>query len=312
MFKVVSLDHIGLAVKDIAESAKFWSQLLPGITIESKNRLELVRAENYMLSLGNASMELLAPLPGDTALTSFLEKRGEGFYFLTLYVDDVLKGCEEMEARGMRIIESWGPRAEALHVFTHPRDSHGIYLQLIEWDRGKQQGGITTRAPMPKRPEKSDPKNGFRFVALDHIVHGVRDVDEAAKWWQEVFRVKPLFSEPSMEEVGVKDLYLDAGNAWIELMAPLPGETALTNFLDKKGEGIFFVTFEVENLALGIDQIKAMGVQTIEHWGDPKTEGIVFLHPRSCNGMYTCLVDSTRARKFRMGEGAIQGRMVRG
>jgi methylmalonyl-CoA/ethylmalonyl-CoA epimerase len=312
VFKVVSLDHIGLAVHDIEKSAKFWSELIPGITIDSRNRLELVRAENYMLGLGSASMELLAPLPGDTALTNFLEKRGEGFYFLTLYVDDILEGLEELESKGIRIIESWGPRKEALHVFTHPRDSHGVYLQLIQWDRGQVQGGITTKKPMPKRPERSDPANGYHLVALDHVVHAVKDLDSMIEWWEQNFRTPRLFEEPTMKEVGVRDMYMNAGNAWIELMSPLPGEEPLTKWLETKGEGIYFVAFEVENLAMGIDRIKDMGVRTVEHWGDPKEAGIVFLHPKSCNGLYTCLVDSTKARELRMGEGVVQGGMVRG
>lgn len=310
-FKVVSLDHIGIAVRDMEASAKSWTELIPGITIDSRNKLETVRAQNIMLGLGNASMELLAPMEGDTALTGFLERRGEGFYFLTLYCDDVLKGCEDLEAEGIRIIESWGPRNEVKHVFTHPRDSKGIYLQLIEWEKGKIQGGITTRAPMPSRPAKSDPANGYRLVALDHVVHGVKDLDSTVEWWERLFRTPRMFSEPTMAEVNVADMYMNAGNAWIEVMSPLPGETGMTNWLEKKGEGIYFIAFEVENLAMGIDKIKDMGVQTVEHWGDPKEAGIVFLHPKSCNGVYTCLVDSTKARELRMGEGVVTGAMVR-
>lgn len=311
MFRIVSLDHIGIAVNDLDASARFWTELLPGITIHSRNTLELVRAENYMLTAGNAQIELLAPMEGDTALTGFLQRRGEGFYFLTCLVDDILEGCSEMEARGMRIVESWGPRAESRHVFVHPRDGHGIYLQLVEWGKSVQQGSITTRVPMPTRPAKSDPANGFHVVALDHIVHGVRDLDEVAKWWQEVFRVEPLFSEPLMEKYGVKDLYLNFGNAWVELMQPLEGEEGLTRFLERKGEGVFFIAFEVENLAMGLDHLKAKGVRLVELWGDAREEGLVFLHPKDCNGVYICLVDSTRARQLRMGEGVAQGRMVR-
>ncbi|HEX4211226.1 MAG TPA: VOC family protein, partial [Candidatus Binataceae bacterium] len=90
------LDHIGIAVKSIAEARKFFEGVLgAGFLYEHENSASGYRLVE--LDLNGTILELLEPLGEKSFLHGFLEKRGEGVHHLTLEVQDAREKIAELK-----------------------------------------------------------------------------------------------------------------------------------------------------------------------------------------------------------------------
>jgi len=96
------------------------------------------------------------------------------------------------------------------------------------------------------------------FKKIDHIGLIVKDADETAKLFSEVFGFavvdKPPYEDP---QAGFKSIFLTLGEIKIELIKPTVSNNALAQFLDKRGEGVHHVSLEVENIDQELDSLKA-------------------------------------------------------
>ena len=123
------LDHIGIAVKSVAEARKFFEDTLGATFVfEAANQ-----AAGYKLAafdLNGLSIELLEPLGATSFLHKFLEKRGEGMHHLTFNVPDCKEKTAELKEQGVRIVDEtqWSPTS--FESFISPRTSHGVLIQL--------------------------------------------------------------------------------------------------------------------------------------------------------------------------------------
>lgn len=124
-------DHIALGVKSI-EAALPLVNLLGATFINGADHLRNgFRWVQFQLKDGSR-LELIAPLSPDSFLQRFLDKRGEGLHHVTYKVTDV----ETAAARAT----SLGYRTSGLHlhltwseVFLHPKEAHGVVIQLASW-----------------------------------------------------------------------------------------------------------------------------------------------------------------------------------
>ena len=126
------IDHLGIAVKSLAEAKKFYQQLglepLPDEVVEG----EQVRLS--MVPLGESRIELLEPLSADSPIGKFLAKRGEGLHHVAIHVDDLSGTVERLKASGTRLIsdEIKIGAGGHLYVFVHPSSAGGVLLELVE------------------------------------------------------------------------------------------------------------------------------------------------------------------------------------
>src|SRR5258708_35180868 len=98
------LDHIGIAVKSLAEARKFFEEVLGArFLYEHENREAGYRL--IELDLKGTTFELLEPLGEDSFVRAFLEKRGEGLHHLTFDVPDAKTKPAELKERGVRAVE---------------------------------------------------------------------------------------------------------------------------------------------------------------------------------------------------------------
>ncbi len=126
------LDHIGFAVRSIAQARKFWEEQL-GATM-----LRVVDHHSGdfrlgILDLHGFCIELLEPASPDGFLSKYLEKRGEGIHHITLQTPDLEKQVETLESAGVRVVDKHFDRAEGgVDAFISPKSSHGVLIQLGE------------------------------------------------------------------------------------------------------------------------------------------------------------------------------------
>ena len=123
------LDHIGIAVKSVAEARKFFEGVL-GATFVFEAANEAAGYKLAALDLSGLSIELLEPLGANSFLHKFLEKRGEGMHHLTFDVPDCKVKTTELKEQGVRIVDEHQWSSTSYESFISPRSSHGVLIQL--------------------------------------------------------------------------------------------------------------------------------------------------------------------------------------
>jgi methylmalonyl-CoA epimerase len=129
MFKV---DHLGIAVKSIAEARKFYEQL--GMKVISEEVVEDERVRAAMVPVGDTRFELLEGTADDSPITRFIAKRGEGLHHVAVHVNDISATFEELKRRGVRLIsdEIKIGAGGHLYIFVHPSATGGVLLELCQ------------------------------------------------------------------------------------------------------------------------------------------------------------------------------------
>lgn len=130
--KITRVDHIGIAVKSIAESLKVYEAMgLKSVGIEE---VAEQRVRVAFLPIGEAEIELLESTAPDGPVAKYIEKNGEGIQHLALRVDNLEAALAEMKEKGVRLIDE-KPRygaGGAKIAFVHPRSTGGVLLELSE------------------------------------------------------------------------------------------------------------------------------------------------------------------------------------
>ncbi len=123
--------HIGVAVKNVEEVEKLYSEVL-GLPITGRE----VSPDNKVsfIPLGETAIELLESVQPDGAIARHIEKRGEGIHHIALEVDDIERALEELKAKGVTLIDPKPRRGahDSKIAFLHPKGTHGVLLELCE------------------------------------------------------------------------------------------------------------------------------------------------------------------------------------
>lgn len=130
--KVTRLDHIGIAVKSIAESLKVYEAM--GLKSVGVEEVAEQKVRVAFLPLGETEIELLESTAPDGPVAKYIEKNGEGIQHLALRVDNLEAALAELKAQGVRLIDE-KPRygaGGAKIAFVHPRSTGGVLLELSE------------------------------------------------------------------------------------------------------------------------------------------------------------------------------------
>jgi methylmalonyl-CoA/ethylmalonyl-CoA epimerase len=126
------IDHLGIAVRSIAEGRLFYEAL--GLTVR---KIEEVPQEGVRVALipcGESLIELLEPTSPDSPLAKFLAERGPGLHHLCLASDALARDDAELRARGFRLVRPAPTRgAGGCWVqFVHPRSTGGVLVELSQ------------------------------------------------------------------------------------------------------------------------------------------------------------------------------------
>jgi len=129
----VVLDHIGIAVRDIAAAVAFYRDAL-GLEVVATEEVAAQGVRAHFVPVGESSLELLEPTTAESPIAAFVEKRGPGLHHITLRVDDIRAALARLRDRGIRLIDD-EPRTGAegaLVAFVHPSSAHGVLVELTQ------------------------------------------------------------------------------------------------------------------------------------------------------------------------------------
>ena len=132
-FKILGVDHIGVAVTDLEETQNFWTAV--GLPCTGQETVAEQKVTTTFNPTPNGSeIELLAATEPDSPIAKFIEKNGGrgGIQHIALRVDDLPAAIADLQEKGIRMIDT-KPRKGAGGAdiaFVHPKSTYGVLLEL--------------------------------------------------------------------------------------------------------------------------------------------------------------------------------------
>ena len=126
----------------------------------------------------------------------------------------------------------------------------------------------------------------MKILGIEHIGIAVKDLDTNAPFWKHVLKISHKGTETVAQEGVTTDIY-DTGSGKVELLKSTVSGSVIEKFLEKRGEGIHHVCFEVDNINKAIIELKELNIGVISDRPTVGAEGykVVFIHPKSTGGV---------------------------
>lgn len=121
---------------------------------------------------------------------------------------------------------------------------------------------------------------------IEHIGIAVKNIEESNILFEKLLGVPSYKSEEVLSE-GVLTSFFQTGTDKIELLMATNPESPIAKFLEKKGEGIHHIAFDVDDIAAEIERLKSEGFVLINEVPKKGADNkwVVFLHPKNTNGV---------------------------
>ncbi len=131
--ELTHIEHIGIAVKDLAAAKKYYEEVL-GLSCYAVEEVKDQQVRTAFFKAGQTKIELLESTSPDGPVAKFIEKKGEGIHHIAFAVKNIEKALQETAEKGVRLIDRQ-PRkgAEGLDIaFLHPKSTFGVLTELCE------------------------------------------------------------------------------------------------------------------------------------------------------------------------------------
>jgi methylmalonyl-CoA/ethylmalonyl-CoA epimerase len=129
--RIRSLDHVAIAVEDMAPAAHLFVDVL-GATLLSGGDNDDTGLRLMQVSCGGFKVELMQPLSDGSLISSQLARHGPGFHHMTFMVDDVPATVDALEAAGLTTVGTDLDTTNWAETFLTPRQTFGALLQFVQ------------------------------------------------------------------------------------------------------------------------------------------------------------------------------------
>lgn len=121
---------------------------------------------------------------------------------------------------------------------------------------------------------------------VDHIGIAVRSIEETVNFYREALGLEMTHTEAEPDQK-VVIAFLPAGESEVELLEPVESNGPVARFLEKRGEGIHHICFEVDDIEEVLDVLDRRGINLIDREPRIGTGGkkIAFIHPKAAHGV---------------------------
>ena len=130
---VKKVDHIGIAVKNLDEQIKYYTDVL-GIECAGIEEIAEQKVRVAMFPLGEVRIELLEPMSDDSPIARFIEKKGPGIHHIAYEVNDLGDNLKRLQERNIRLINQEPVVGAGGHkiAFLHPKSTFSVLTELCE------------------------------------------------------------------------------------------------------------------------------------------------------------------------------------
>lgn len=132
------IEHIGIAVKDIAGAGMIYEKLL-NTTVYKIEDVVSQGVRTAFLQSGPNKIELLEPMSPDSPIGKFLEKSGEGVHHIAFDVEDILAEMQRLKKEGFMLLADQPVEGadNKLICFIHPKSTGGVLIELCQSRPGR-------------------------------------------------------------------------------------------------------------------------------------------------------------------------------
>lgn len=126
---------------------------------------------------------------------------------------------------------------------------------------------------------------------IEHVAVAVADLDAAVALYRDVWGLE-VEARERVEDQGVEEAMVKIGDSYIQLLGATGPDTTVGKFLERRGEGLHHIAYEVDDLVGTLAELKAQGVALIDE--SPRKGGrghmVAFVHPKGNRGLLVELI----------------------
>lgn len=131
---------------------------------------------------------------------------------------------------------------------------------------------------------------------IEHIALAVTDLEAAIAHYEKVWGLRVEHRE-RVEDQGVDEAMLAVGETYLQLLSPTRPSSTVAKFIERRGEGLHHIAYEVEDLEAALDALRESGVPLIDE--TPRRGGrshrVAFVHPKGNHGLLVELIEAPPA-----------------
>ena len=128
---------------------------------------------------------------------------------------------------------------------------------------------------------------------IEHVALAVADLDAAIAHYKDVWGLEVEHRE-RVEDQGVEEAMLPLGESYLQLLGATDPSTTVGKFIERRGEGLHHIAYEVVDLEGTLRELKAKGVPLIDE--KPRRGGrghmVAFVHPKGNHGLLVELIQA--------------------
>jgi methylmalonyl-CoA/ethylmalonyl-CoA epimerase len=132
---------------------------------------------------------------------------------------------------------------------------------------------------------------------IEHVALAVSDLDTSLAHYERIWGLRHS-SRERVDDQGIEEAMIPLGESNLQLVAPTRDDSTVARFLERRGEGLHHVAYEVENLDTTLRDLRSKGVELIDEEPRPGGRGhlIAFVHPKSNHGLMVELIQRPESR----------------
>ena len=126
----------------------------------------------------------------------------------------------------------------------------------------------------------------FKILGIEHVAIAVSSLKEPSKVFGDILGIDNTSTEEVIDQKVVTDIF-DTGRGKVELLEAISEDSPISNFLEKRGNGVHHIAFLVDDLEIALKDLAESGIDLIDKSPRIGAEGmlIAFLHPKSTGGV---------------------------
>ncbi len=129
----LNVEHIGIAVKNLAQAEELYSRLF-NIVSYKRETVESESVSTSFFQINQTKIELLESMDEEGVIAKFIEKKGEGFHHIAYEVDDIVAEMTRLKEEGFILLNETPKRGadNKLVCFLHPKTTNGLLIELCQ------------------------------------------------------------------------------------------------------------------------------------------------------------------------------------
>ncbi len=132
---------------------------------------------------------------------------------------------------------------------------------------------------------------------INHICIAVSNINQTLSFYENIFGIGPA-EVKSLPDQRIMAALISVGTSHIEFIQPTDSESGVAKFIDKRGEALHHIGFEVTNLQETLSKLQSGGIDLIDETPREGLAGMIaFVHPKATRGVLVELIQSNHGKR---------------